>query len=169
MRFFILTILCSLQAATAFCQCEVKNRIGADEVMYYYVNDVPFYQSSKKELKGGAITDEQNYFLALRPRPYPEKPAGTKLKDDLKVTLSNNRQYILEHFDTRYIARDTSLLFLYVIPEKALPDFRNYEVKEVKMMMGDEGERVYTFRLHKSTIKEQLDCLVENLGRKNHR
>lgn len=165
MRIFLLTLLITLSATAAFSQCEVKNRIGADDVMYYYVNDVPFYRTSKKELKGGAITDEQNYFLALRPRPYPERPAGTKLKDDLKVTLSNNQQYVLEHFDTRYIDRDTSLLFIYVIPEKLLPDFRNYEVLEVKMMMmHDEGERVYTFKLHKSAIKEQLDCLIDNLG-----
>lgn len=166
MRFFFLTLLYAMQAATAFCQCEVKNRIGIDEVMYYYVEDVPFYWTSKKELKGGAITDEQNYFLALKPKPYPEKPAGTKLKNDLKVTLSNNQEYILNHFDTRYVDRDTSLLFLYVIPEKLLPDFKNYEVKEVKMMMGDEGERVYTFKLHKSAIREQLDCLIENLAGK---
>jgi hypothetical protein len=116
-------------------------------------------------LKGVAITDEQNYFLALKPRPFPEKPIGTRLKEDLKITLSNNEEYSLKHFDNRYLDYDTSLLFLYVIPEKLLPDFRKYEVENVKMMMGDEGERVYTFKLHKTAIKDQLNCLIENLER----
>src|SRR4030095_15857531 len=139
------------------------------DVLYYYVDYVPFYWTSKKSLKGGAITDEQNYFLALKPRPFPEKPLGTKLKDDLKVTLSNNQEYSLKHFDNRYLDYDTSLLFLYVIPEKLLTDFRKYEVLKVKIMMGDEGERVYTFKLHKSAIKDQLDCLIENLEGKKKR
>lgn len=163
MRTLSLATLCTFFVATAFGQCEVKNRIGVDEVMYYYVEDVPFYWTSKKELKGGAITDEENYFLALKPKPFPEKPSGTKLKEDVKVTLSNNREYVLEHYDTRYVERDTSLMFMYVIPEKLLPDFRKYEVVKVAMMMGDEGERVYTFKLHKSAVQEQLDCLIEEL------
>ena len=166
MQKFFPIILFILPTNFAFSQCEVKNRIGVDEVMYYYVEDVPFYWTSAKELKGGAITDEQNYFLGLKPKPYPEKPAGTKLKDDLKVTLTNNQEYVLKHFDTRYVDRDTSLLFLYVIPEKLLPDFRNFEVVKVKMMMGDEGERVYTFKLHKEAVKDQLDCLIKKLERK---
>ena len=156
-------------ATLAFSQCEVKNRIGADEVMYYYVDDVRFYWTSKKELKGGAITDEQNYFLALKPKPFPEKPAGTKLKDNVKVTLSNDSVYVLKHFDTRYVDRDTSLMFMYIIPEKLLADFRKYEVVKVQMMMGDEGERLYTFKLHKEAVKDQLDCLIENLEGKKEK
>ncbi|MFI5135179.1 MAG: hypothetical protein ACHQD9_04965 [Chitinophagales bacterium] len=163
-KIFLITLL-TLSTDFAFSQCEVKNRLGADDVMYYFVDYVPFYWTSTKELKGGAITDEQNYLLGLKPKPFPEKPAGTKLKDDLRVTLSNDSTYVLKHFDTRYLDYDTSLLFMYVIPEKLLPDFRTYEVVSVKMMMGDEGERVYTFKLHKSAVKDQLDCLIENLKR----
>jgi len=153
----------------AFSQCEVKNRLGADDVMYYYVDYVPFYWTSTKELKGGAMTDEQNYFLALKPKPFPEKPHGTKLKDDLKVTLSNDSLYVLKHFDTRYMDYDTSLLFMYIIPEKLLPAFRKYQVEKVQIMMGDEGERLYTFKLHKEAVKDQLDCLMESLDEKKQK
>jgi len=163
MQKFFFTAVLLLSKTFAFSQCEVKNRIGVDEVMYYYVEDVRFYWTSKKELRGGAITDEQNYFLALKPKPFPEKPAGTKLKDNVKVTLSNDSAYVLKHFDTRYVDRDTSLMFMYIIPEKLLTDFRKYEVLKVQMMMGDEGERVYTFKLHKEAVKDQLDCLIGNL------
>ena len=166
MKKFLFVVLLAVATLPAFSQCEVKNRLGADEVMYYYVDYVPFYWTSKKSLNGGAITDEQNYFLALKPKPYPEKPAGTKLKDDLTVTLSNDSTYLLKHFDTRYVDRDTTLLFLYIIPEKLLPTFKTYEVDQVKMMMGDEGERVYRFKLHKSAVKEQLDCLLGHLKKK---
>ena len=162
-------ILLAVAATPVFAQCEVMSRIGADEVLYYHLGYVPFYWSSTKQLKGGAITDEQNYFLALKPRPFPEKPIGTRLKEHLKITLSNNEEYSLKHFDNRYLDYDTSLLFLYVIPEKLLPDFRKYDVENVKMMMGDEGERVYTFKLHKTAIKDHLNCLIENLERSRKR
>ena len=162
-------VLLTIAATPVFAQCEVMSRIGADEVLYYHLGYVPFYLTSSKTLYGGAITDEQNYFLALKPRPFPAKPLGNKLKDDLKVTLSNNEEYSLKHFDNRYLDYDTSLLFLYVLPEKLLSDFRTYEVVSMKMMMGDEGERVYTFKQHKSAIKDQLNCLVENLERKKRR
>jgi hypothetical protein len=39
-------------------------------------------------------------------------------------------------------------------------------VIKVTMMMGDEGERMYTFKLHKSAVKDQLNCLIENLAKK---
>jgi len=169
MKKILLSIPFLLTAALAFSQCEVKNRIGVDEVMYYYVDDVRFYWTSKKELKGGAITDEQNYFLGLKPKPFPAKPNGTKLKADLKITLSNNQDYVLKHFDTRYVDRDTSLLFLYIIPEKVLQDFRTYEVVQVQMMMGDEGEREYTFKLHKEAVKDQLDCLIGSLKKEKEK
>lgn len=169
MQKFLLITLFTFSLTSAFAQCEVTSRLGADEVMYYLVEYVPFYTTSKKELKGAAITDEQNYFLALKPTPFPQRPLGTKLKDDLKVTLSNNQVYVLNHYDTRYSDYDSSLLFLYVIPSRLLPDFRSLEVISVEMMMGDEGKRVYTFKIHKSAVKEQLDCLIENLEKKSQK
>ncbi|MBX7110155.1 MAG: hypothetical protein K1X61_16005 [Chitinophagales bacterium] len=165
LRYFC-AILLSIIVTDAFSQCEVKSRQGVDEVMYYYVDYVPFYYTAKKELKGGAITDEQNYFLALKPKPFPPKPGGTKIKNDLYVLLSNDSTYVLEHFDTRYVERDTSLLFMYIIPEDYLPVFRKYEVNQVRIMMGDEGERVYTFKLHKDAVMQQLDCLIGSLQKK---
>lgn len=168
LKFFGAMFLSAL-ATAAFSQCEVKSRQGVDEVMYYYVDYVPFYWTSKKELKGGAITDEQNYFLALKPKPYPPKPAGTKLKEDLKVLLSNDSTYVLKHFDTRYVDRDTTLLFMYIIPEDEIPIFRKYEVNQVRMMLGDEGERIYDFKLHKAAVMEQLDCLINSLKRKGEK
>lgn len=166
---FLLTVFLSAFVSAAFSQCEVKSRQGVDEVMYYYVDYVPFYWTAKKELKGGAITDEQNYFLVLKPKPYPAKPAGTKLKDDLNVSLSNDSTYVLKHFDTRYVDRDTTLLFMYIIPEDEIPIFRKYEVRQVRMMMGDEGERVYDFKLHKEAVMEQLDCLINSLKRRREK
>lgn len=163
MKRWSLVFLFIASAGIAFSQCEMKNRLGVDEVMYYYVDYVPFYWAQSKSLKGGAITDEQNYFLALKPRPFPAKPAGTKLKNDLTVTLSNDSTYVLKHFDTRYVVRDTSLTFLYVIADELIPIFRKEEVIQVKIMMGDEGERTYTFKLHKEAVRDQLDCLIKSL------
>jgi hypothetical protein len=74
---------------------QVKSRIGV-MMMYYYIDYVPFYWSSK-ELEGGARTDEQNYFLASSPSHF--RKTGGKTEDDLKVTLSTTclRAQALRH------------------------------------------------------------------------
>jgi len=97
---------------SAFSQCEIQNRIYPDGSMFYYIEPVNFYWTESKELKGGVETDKENYFLALRPSPFPEKPAGNKLKDDLELKLSNDSIYRLGHFDTRYMEHDTVMQML---------------------------------------------------------
>jgi hypothetical protein len=52
---------------------------------------VNFYQTKAKSLKGGITTDKENYYLELQPVPFPEKPAGNKLKDNLEVTLADGK------------------------------------------------------------------------------
>ena len=68
---------------SAFSQCEILNRVSPDGSMQYYMEPVNFYWTSAKSLKGNIVTDKENYFLELRPVPFPEKPAGKKLKKDL--------------------------------------------------------------------------------------
>ena len=103
------------------------------------------------------------------PTPFPEKPAGHELKDNLEMKLSDGKTYTLEHFDTRYIRKDTVMKLVYLIGKKDLDLLLGFEVTEVKInMKGDEGFRTYVFKLHKSALKEQLDCFLkeEKEGRK---
>ena len=147
---------------SASAQCEIQNRIYPDGRMFYYIEPVNFYWIESKELKGGVETDKENYFLALRPSPFPEKPAGNKLKDDLELKLSNDSVYKLEHFDTRYMQHDSVMQMLYLIDSKKLDDFLNFEALSVKINMeGTEGIRTYVFKLHKSAIREQLSCFLK--------
>jgi hypothetical protein len=97
-------------------------------------------------LKGCIFTDKENYFLALHPVPFPEKPAGNKLKKDLELNLSDGNAYTLDHYDTRYIEYDTVMEMLFLINIKDLEHFLNFEVTEVKIDM----------KLHKSALKEEL-------------
>ncbi len=150
-------------------QCEILHRIYPDGSMFYYIEPVNFYWTKSKDLKGGIETDKENFFLALQPQPFPEKPDGRKLKDDLEVKLSNDSIYRLEHFDTRYLDHDTVMQLLYLIDKKKLDDFFNHEVISVKINMQDTtGIRTYVFKLHKSALREQLDCLMkEQTSKKN--
>jgi hypothetical protein len=51
---------------------------------------------------------------------------------------------------------------LYLIDKKNLDAFLTYEVSEAKINMGgEEGARTYVFKLHKSALKEQLDCFLK--------
>jgi hypothetical protein len=149
-------------AISAFPQCEIQNRIYPDGSMFYYIEPVNFYWTESKDLKGGVVTDKENYYLALQPSPFPAKPAGNKLKDDIELKLSNDSVYNLEHFDTRYMEDDSVMQLLYLINSKKLDDFLNFEAISVKINMGGtEGPRTYVFKLHKSAIKEQLSCFLK--------
>lgn len=151
-----------LFTSAAFAQCDIQNRIYPDGSMFYYIEPVNFYWTESKELKGGVETDMENYFLALRPSPFPEKPAGNKLKDDLELKLSNDSVYYLKHFDTRYMEHDTVMQLLYFIDPLYVNDLLNFEAISAKINMGGtEGIRTYVFKLHKSAIKEQLDCFLK--------
>jgi hypothetical protein len=146
-------------AAVAYPQCEIRHRLYPDGTMLYYMEPVNFYWTQAKNLKGGIVTDMENYYLELLPSPFPEKPAGNKLKDDLEMKLSNDSIYKLEHFDTRYLEHDTVMQLLYLIDGKMLDELEKFEVVSVKInMKGTEGVRTYVFKLHKSAIQEQLTC-----------
>jgi hypothetical protein len=151
----------------AFSQCEIKYRVYADGMMQYYMEPVNFYRTQQKSLRGCIVTDKENYFLALMPLPFPPKPAGRKLDSDLNMTLSDGKLYTLKHFDTHYIDKDTVMQMLFLIQEEDLNTLLNQQVVDVTLdMMGTEGLRTYTFKLHKTALKEQLDCFLNKKGEK---
>ena len=145
----------------AFCQFEIKHRLYPDGSMLYYIEPVNFYWTDSKNLKGGVVTDKENYYIALQPFPFPKKNIGNKLKDELEVKLSNDSSYHLKHFDTRYMQHDSVMQLLYLIDPKSLKDFNKLEVLSAKINMGEaEGIRTYFFKLHKSAIREQLNFFL---------
>ena len=151
----------------SFPQCEIKNRIYSDGSMIYYIEPVNFYWTKAKSLQGGISTDMENYYLELQPVPFPEKPAGNKLKDDLEVKLSDGKAYTLRHYDTRYIRKDTVMKMVFLIDMQFLDQFQDYQVTEVRINMGEkEGIRTYVFQLHKEALKEQLSCFIKEKERK---
>lgn len=146
----------------SFAQCEIKNRIYPDGSMFYYIEPVNFYWTESKDLKGGIVTDKENYFLALQPSPYPERNKDIKLKEDLEMKLANDSVYYLEHFDTRYLEHDSIMQLLYLIDSKKIDAFLEFEAISVRINMGDqEGLRSYFFKLHKAALKEQLACFLK--------
>ena len=157
-----------LSSVSLFPQCEILNRVAPDGSMMYFMESVNFYWTSAKSLKGCIVTDKENYFLELRPLPFPPKPEGRKLKGDLQMTLSDGKLYALKHFDTRYVEDDTVMEILYLINKEDKDNMLNLEVTEVKIDMNDnEGPRSYVFKLHKTALKEQLACfLKEEEGKK---
>jgi len=147
---------------SSFPQCEILNRGSPDGSMQYYMEPVNFYWTSSKSLKGCIVTDKENFFLELHPLPFPEKPAGNKLKKRLVLKLSNDSIYELKHYDTRYVDKDTVMEMLYLIGKDDMDQLLKFEVEEAKIdMMGDEGIRSYAFKLHKSALKEQLACFLK--------
>ena len=147
---------------SSFPQCEILNRVSPDGSMQYYMEPVNFYWTEAKSLKGCIVTDRENFFLELHPVPFPEKPAGHKLKKGLELKLSNDSIYKLKHYDTRYAEKDTVMEMLYLIGKEDMDQLLNFEVTEAKIdMMGDEGIRSYVFKLHKTALKEQLGCFLK--------
>jgi hypothetical protein len=160
-KILLVTGLLSLSLG-ASSQCDIKHRIYPDGSMLYYIEPVNFYWTETKDLKGGIMTDKENYFLALQPNPYPEKSLGKKLKSDLVLKLSDEKEYQFEHFDTRYLEGDSIMEILFLIDKNEMNPLHEFEVVQAKIdMMGEEGVRTYTFKLHKGALKEQLDCFLK--------
>jgi hypothetical protein len=153
-----------------FSQCEIKHRIYPDGSMLYYIEPVNFYWTEAKDLKGGIMTDKETYFLALQPDPYPEKSLGKKLKSDLVLKLSDGKEYQFGHFDTRYLDGDSIMELLFIIDKDEMKPLQEFEVVQAKIdMMGEEGIRTYTFKLHKAALKEQLDCFLKEEEKKKEK
>lgn len=149
-------------SVSAFPQCEILNRIVPDGSMQYFMEPVNFYWTEKKSLTGCIVTDKENYFLELYPVPFPEKPEGKKLKGDVLLSLSDGMIYRIKHYDTHYEANDSVMKMLYLIDKEDMDPLLNLEVTEARIdMMGEEGVRTYVFKLHKSALKEQLECFLK--------
>lgn len=156
--FFLLTLL----SLPTYSQCDINHKISPDGTMYFSILPVTFYYTQDKSLKGGLITDKENYYVALQPLPFPEKSVVKKMKDDLELKLDNKKVYSLHHFDTTYLRNDSILQLLYAIDSKDLNDFLNFEATEAKInMMGSEGTRIYQFKLHKNALQQQLNCFLK--------
>jgi hypothetical protein len=157
----ILGMVFLFASVTSFPQCKILNRVSPDGSMQYYMEPVNLYWTKTKSLKGCIVTDKENYFLELYPVPFPEKPEGKKLKEDLALTLSDGTNYELKHYDTRYLENDTALEMLFLIEKKDIDKMMNFEINEAKIdMKGDEGIRTYVFKLQKLVLKDQLACFL---------
>jgi len=168
-KILLVTGLISL-SLSASSQCEIKHRIYPDGSMLYYIEPVNFYWTEAKDLKGGIVTDKENYFLELLPNPYPEKSVGKKLKSDLTLKLSDGNEYPFKHFDTRYLEGDSIMELLFFIAKDKMQLLQDFEVIQAKIdMMGEEGIRTYTFKLHKAALKEQLDCFLKKEDEKKEK
>ena len=148
--------------AKGVAQCEIKNRVQADGSMIYYFEPAAFYTTKSKSLKINIVTDKEHYFVALQPTPFPDKKEGKKIKDDLIILLADNKTYKLAHYDTQYRRNDSIMQVLYLIDDKDLDAFSNYEAVSADInMQGTEFVRSYNFKLHKNAIVEQLKCFLK--------
>lgn len=152
-----------LSGSKVTAQCEVKNKVLADGTMMYYFEPANFYVTKSKSLKINIVTDKEHYFVALQPSPFPAKKSeGKKIKDDLIIHLADNKDYKLTHYDTQYRNNDSIMQVLYLIDDKDIQAFSNYEALLAEINMeGTEFVRSYNFKLHKDAIKEQLNCFLK--------
>jgi hypothetical protein len=163
MKFFLMQVFI-IASLSSYSQCDIKNRISPEGTMMYFMDPVVFYHTNSKELMGNVVTDRENYFIGLQPRPFPEKSIGKKLKGDLELKLSNDKVYRLSYYDTRYLEKDSIMELFYLIDKQELNDLLNFETTEVRIDMQDkEGMRTYVFKLHKAAIQEQLACFLKEL------
>jgi len=159
---FLVLFLCFVFNAKGIAQCEIKNRVQADGSMIYYFEPAVFYTTKSKSLKINIVTDEEHYFVALQPTPFPEKKEGKKIKDDLVIHLADSKTYKLTHYDTQYRRNDSIMQVLYLIDNKDIEAFSNYEAVSAEInMQGTEFVRSYNFKLHKNAIVEQLKCFLK--------
>lgn len=143
-------------------QCDIRNMIGIDGTMYYYLDTVTFYRSTEKQLLGTLVTDKESYFISVMPTPFPSRKVAEKLKDSLEVRLSNEKFYKLAHFYSNYNKADSIYRIMFMISGKDLKDFKEYDLEEVKINMGaGEGIRTYFISLHKRAIRDNLACFIK--------
>lgn len=160
---FLIIFLCFILSSKSIAQCEVKNRVQADGSMEYYFDPAVFYTTKSKSLKINIVTDKEHYFVALQPTPFPDKKIGKKIKDDLVIHLADKKTYKLTHYDTQYRRNDSIMQVLYLIDEKDVDAFSNYEAVTAEInMKGTEFVRSYNFKLHKNAIMQQLNCFLKN-------
>jgi len=107
-------------------------------------------------------TDNEHYFLEILPTPFLPKPAGSKVKKDLTVTLSNKKTYTLKHFDSRYLDKDSSFSLLYLFNSKDIPDFKQYKINSIVLNDGTADNATYKLVLHPDAIQKQLACFSDN-------
>jgi hypothetical protein len=158
-----------LSAAVLICaypmvshgQCEIESRLDLNGIMYFYAEPVKVYWTSAKSLYCGAVTDKKDYYLQFYPNPFPEKPKGSIRKSPATVVLEDEKEVSMKNFDTWFDSSDSIFKMLFLIPEGELESFISNEILTVSLDMGDEeGVRVYTLKLHKDAIRQQLNCLI---------
>lgn len=163
----LLAALWTFASLFASAQCTILNRIASDGSMRYYLEPFNLYYTEAKSLKACIVTDRESFFIELQPVPFPAKPAGNKLKDDLTLKLANGETLVLEHFDTRYVRNDSIMKMMYLIDKQDVEKLASSEIEKFSIGMGaDEGTRTYTLKLHKGELKDQLNCLLQDAGRK---
>lgn len=143
-------------------QCKISQIKNADGSMFLSTENSLMYQTSKKKLVERLATDNENYFLEILPTPFLPKPAGSKVKKDLTVTLSNQKTYVLKHFDSRYLDKDSSFSILYLFNSKDIPDFKQYKISSIVLNDGTAENATYKLVLHPDAIQKQLACFSNN-------
>lgn len=143
-------------------QCEIKNRVLADGTMTYYFDPADFYVTKTKSLKINIVTDKEHFYIALQPSPFPAKKDGKKIKEDLVIHLSDQNIYKLAHYDTQYMHNDSIMQVLYLIDQKDIEAFSEFEAVVAEINIEETGiVRNYDFKLHKDAIVKQLACFLK--------
>jgi hypothetical protein len=83
------------------------------------------------------------------------------MKDSLNVKLANGKEYKLGFYYSDFEEKDSSFNIMYLIDKTLMSDFINNDVEQMKInMMGEEGTRIYNFKLHKNALKLELNCFL---------
>lgn len=157
---FFLVLSLFLAPCFSFSQsgkCDIKSIVQPDGTMYYYVAMDTFYFSQARQLMGGMVTDKENYFLTLEPKPSPTSIGKLKDFKPLTVHLANDSTYKLDFFDARYV-NDSIYVIMYMFNPKKDKAFLNYGVERVTMETPSMKE-TYNFKFHKNAIIRHLKCL----------
>jgi hypothetical protein len=149
-------------ASNLMAQCKINQVKNADGSLFLSTENSLMYQTSKKKLVERLATDNEHYFLEILPTPFLPKPAGSKVKKDLTVTLSNQKTYTLKHFDSRYLDKDSSYSLLYLFNSKDIPDFKQYKINNIVLNDGTAENATYKLVLHPDAIQKQLACFNDN-------